>query len=115
MGYGPDLETVDADEVAWIDGVEREIVRNSDGSDQRVERASSWLASCCAQAGCDSTERACSGGIERDRVEVGLGLLHVRLPSGALLIAARHERSDGELCEGDRGDRRPAPAGELDR
>ena len=85
MGDGPHVEILDADEVVRIDCVEREVVGDSHCGDQHVESASCSLSSCRAQTGCDTTELACRRGIERDRFEVGLGLLHVRLPGGALL------------------------------
>ena len=81
MGYRSDIEPVDADEVVRVDGVEREVVGDSDCSDQRVEGASSWLVACRGAGWRRPGRRACRGGVERDRVEVVLGLLHVGLPA----------------------------------
>ena len=40
-------------------------------------------------------------GVERDRIEVGLGLLEMGLSGDPLCVGTRHERTDGQLREGD--------------
>jgi hypothetical protein len=57
--------------------------------DHRVVRASGCCASTAPKRRGDLAERSGRGRVERDRIEIGLRLLQVRLPRGLLMGSAR--------------------------
>jgi hypothetical protein len=87
-------ETRDPGEVIGVAGVEREPVGDRRRSNERVERHGGRLPSRPAQRGGDLAEGACGGRVERQRVEVRLGLLHVRQAAGTLDLVVGHEGPD---------------------
>lgn len=85
-GHGDDIEAVYSSEVIRITCVHWQAVGKSGGGDHRVVRTSAGLATALSQRRGDSAK--CPRGlcIERQRIEVCLGLLKVRLAGGALGI-----------------------------
>lgn len=104
MRYGDHFEFVDRGEVPGVAGVEREVVGDSDGGDHGVVGADGWFASCSAQAGGDSPEASCGVGVERERFEIGFGLLDMGLPCRSFMVGGCHEWAHGEFGQGDRRD-----------
>ena len=95
--YGDYLETVDASEVARVCGVDRQLVGERCRGDHRVVCAGLRLATTSPQRCGDSPERSRGRGIERQRLEIGLGLLQHGLPSSTLLRARGYERTHRKL------------------
>jgi len=81
-----EVESVDADEIGGIAGEQGQAVRERGRGDQRVMRTGGRFASRRAQGGSDTAEGSCGGGVERDDVEIRLGLLKVGLPGRSLSI-----------------------------
>jgi hypothetical protein len=69
------------------------------GSDQGVVGPRLRLATGRTKVGGDSSERSGCPAVERDRLEVGLGLLEVCLPGRPFGIARRDQGPDRELCQ----------------
>jgi hypothetical protein len=84
--------------------VKREIVGERDGGDHGVVGACRAFATCSSKPGGYPTEAAGCGCVERRRVEIGFGLLEVRLAGGAFLVGRCHEWTCREFGQGDGGD-----------
>jgi len=106
VGDGDDGEPVDAGEVTWVARVQGQIVGEGDGGNHRVVGAGSWLASGSTQRSGDLAEAASGGSVEWQRVEVGFGLLEVRLSTGSFLFGRSYQWSHRKLGERDRCDHR---------
>ena len=89
-----DLELVDAGKVTRVAGVQRQRVGDRGGSDERVVRSRGGLSAGATEGRSDPPERARRRRIERDRVEVGLGLLKVGLARDPLLITRGDVRAN---------------------
>lgn len=74
--------------------------------DERVVGARGWLASRRAQRSRYSSKRPGAISIERQDVEVRLGLLQVLLPGTALCIVIGDVWTHGQLSQRDRADHR---------
>jgi hypothetical protein len=104
MRYGDHFEFVDCGEVPWVAGVKREVVGHGDGGDHGVVGAGGWFASRPAQASGDPTEASSGVGVERERFEIGLGLLDVSLTGRSFIVGGGHKWTDRELGQSDRRD-----------
>jgi hypothetical protein len=100
------LEAVDAAEIAWIAGVDRQAVRESCGSNHGVVRAGCPLAPASPKRRGNLAERSGRSRVEGDRVKVSLGLLQMCLTSSPLLIGSGDEWADGEFGQSHGGDER---------
>jgi hypothetical protein len=79
-------------------------VRDRGSRDERVVGSRLVLAPGAAKGRRNSAEGAGTRRVEGDWVEVGLGLLQMRLPRSPLPRVARHERADRQLGQRDRAD-----------
>jgi hypothetical protein len=104
MRNGNDLKAFDPIEVVGIASIEREIVGDGDGSNHRVVRTGGCLATHVPQGRSHSAEGAGRSVIERQGLEVGLGLLNVSLSSRSLLFGWGDERTNRKLGQSDCGD-----------
>ena len=94
VGHLDDNELSDVLEVAWIAGIERQGVGDGGGRDERVLGARGGFLPGTAAGGCHAAERASCAGVERDGLEIGLGLLKMRLACGPYLVGTRNQRPD---------------------
>lgn len=92
--YRDELEVVDSLEVIWIARVQRKVVGDGNRCDHRVIGPCGTLATSGSKRGCDATEGTRSRCVERERVEVCLGLLEVRLAGGTLLVVCCDKWAD---------------------
>ena len=86
-------------EVAPVAGHQRQSVREGRGGDQRVVSASAGLASCTSEIGGHLAKGSSGRCIERERIEIGFGLLEMRLPGRTLRIGLGNEWTDRQLDE----------------
>jgi hypothetical protein len=103
-GYRDHVELIDAAEVRRIARVDRKVVRYGRRCDHRIVGSGRGLAACPPERRGDPPKRARRVSVERERVEVSLGLLQVGLTGGALILIGRNERPDRELRERHRRD-----------
>ena len=101
-----DVETRNTGEVCGVARVKRKTVGERRRGDHGVIGSRRRFAPRPAQRCSNLTERTSRTRIERQRFEVRLGLLEMRLPGSALLIRCRDERSNREFGKRDRGDQR---------
>ena len=106
MWHRSDVEPIDACEVVWVAGVQRQAVRDRRRRDQGVEGPRGGLAAGPSERCRHPSEGTGSVGIERDGFEISLGLLNVRRPASLLWRVIRDERSNGQLRKCDSGDPR---------
>jgi hypothetical protein len=85
--YWNDFKAFDAGEIIRIAGVDGKTVRDRGRRNHRVIRAGVHLSTCPTQRSGHSTKGPCSLGVERQRVEVGLGLLKVCLTPFTLRVS----------------------------
>lgn len=104
MLYGAQIETIDPSEVIRIDGVQRKIIGDGDGSDHRVVGTSLGLSADAAKGGRDTPKGSSWADIERQWLEVGLGLLNLSLARRPLLAVRHDERPNRQLGQGYRRD-----------
>lgn len=100
--YGDHREFLDPGEVAGVAGVKGEIVRYGDRSDHGVVCTCRWFASCSSQSSSYPTEAAGCSSVERQRLEVGFGLLEVGLAGGPFVVGRCHKWTYREFGQGDR-------------
>ena len=86
--------------------INRNVFGKSRGRDQRVVRPSRRLAASNPQRRCHSAERACGIRSERNRLEVGLGLLQMRLTRDSFPWRASDVWAYGQFGQGDCADDR---------
>jgi hypothetical protein len=103
-GYRDHVKLIDAAEIRRIARVDRKVVGYGRRCDHRVVGSGRGLAACPPERRGDPAKRARCVSVERERVEVSLGLLQVGLTGGTLTLIVRDERPDRELCEGHRRD-----------
>jgi hypothetical protein len=96
-----DLKPIDASEIVCVTRVDGQIVCYRDRGDHCVIGSSRSLTSGSAQRCGDTTERTSGIGVERNRVEVGLGLLKLSLASRTLSLILDDERTYRELGKRD--------------
>lgn len=84
---GDEVELVNSSEVSGIAGVERKLVRDGYCRNEGVVHPRGGLSARSSQGRCHTTEGAGCACVKGQGVEVGFGLLQVRLP-GCSLIAA---------------------------
>src|SRR5579864_6420432 len=92
--YRHELEVVDSLEVIGIARVQRKVVGDGDRCDHRVIGPGCALAASGPKGRRDATKGTRSRRVERQRVEVCLGLLEVRLAGGALLVVCCDKWAD---------------------
>jgi len=100
------LERLNPVEAVRIAGIDRDVLGQGCGGNQRVIRPSRRLAAIRSQRSCHAAERTRRIGAERNRFKVGLGLLQVRLTRNSFSSRARDVRTDRQFSEGDRADHR---------
>ena len=98
-------QPIDAGEVPRIAGVEWQLVSHCRGRDQRIG-SSGGLAPRATQRRGDASKNPCRGRVERDRIEIRLRLLQVRLPRRSFVFGTGDERPNRQLCECNGGYRR---------
>lgn len=86
MWHGDDVEPVNAREVLDVGRIEGEALGDRDGSDHGVIGTRGGLSTGASQRRCYPGECSGSGYIKRERVEIRLRLLHLRLPGGPLYL-----------------------------
>jgi hypothetical protein len=106
VGDGDHREVLDSDEVFGIAGVKGEIVGYGDGGDHGVVGTCRWFPARSSQTCGDPTEAVGCGSVERQGIEVSLGLLEVRLPCRLFLVARCHQWTHREFGQGDGSDQR---------
>ena len=94
MRNGDDLEAVDAAEIAWIAGVDRQAIRQGCGRDHGVIGARAVLAPDSPKRRGNLPERSGRSRVEGDRVKVSLGLLQMCLTNSPLPIVPGDQRSN---------------------
>ncbi len=100
-------QAIDASKVFRIAGVKGQAVSHRDGCDHGVVRSGRCLPARSPKRRRDSAECSCRIGIKRKRVEIHLSLLQVCEARCAFALVRRHQRTDGQLRQGDRRDERP--------
>ena len=108
VGNGDDSQPIDPREVGRVTGIERKPIGQGDRGDHGVIRSCGRLAACPPQRGGNLAEGARRIGVERHRIQVGFGLLEVRLARGALPLVRSQQRADRKLGQRDRRDQRLA-------
>ncbi len=98
--HGDDCETVDAREVVWVAGVDRQVVDEGGRSNHRIERAGRRLPPGPAQRRRNLTEPSSGRRVEHQWDKVRLGLLQMSLAGSPLFRGPGDERSDRELGKG---------------
>lgn len=98
------VEIVDACEISRVAGVDREIVGDRRRRDHRVVRARCGLTAYTPQTRRDSAERSRRARIKRERIEVRLSLLQMRLTRGTLPLIPGNQRTNRQLRQRDRRD-----------
>jgi hypothetical protein len=91
------FELVDAPEVVGIHGIQRQSSRDGGGGDHCVVSARAGLASCTSEFGGHLAEGSSGRCIERERVEIGFGLLEMRLPGRTLRVGLGDQWADRQL------------------
>ena len=94
-----DFKTFNTHEVIRVAGVQGKAVSHGRRCNHRVVGAGVDLSAGAPQRRGHSAEGPCGGGVERQRIEIGLGLLEVRLTRGTLRISRCHQGPDGKLRE----------------
>jgi hypothetical protein len=102
MRHHAEVELGYPDEVPGVAGMERKLSADSCCCDQGVVGPGRWFAARTPYLGGNSTERACGGRIEWQRIEIGLGELEVRLPVGTFVGIIRDKWADRQFgkCDG---------------
>ena len=96
MGDGDHFQTVDPGEIVRIAGIDRQAIHQGRSRDHRIAGASGALTPAAAQRRGDLPKGSSCDRVERDRVEITLGLLQMR----SLVVGMRHQRSNGKFAEG---------------
>lgn len=86
-GHLNDDESVDSGKVSRVARVDRQVVREGSGGDQSIKRASVRLASGPTQRQRHTRERSSGLCVERQCLEIGFCLLHVRLARCTFVVA----------------------------
>jgi hypothetical protein len=86
--------------------VDREAIGDGGGSDHGVIGTRGRLAPGTTQPSGDLSEAARGGSVKRKRLEIGFGLLEVKLTGRPLLVSGRHKRAYRQFGQGDRRDER---------
>ena len=92
--YRTDGQAVDPLEVRRVDCVDRQVVRQGNGGNQRVVGARGGFATRAAKVRSNTAESSSRGCVERQRLERGLGELKMRLTYNPLLWIIRDQRAD---------------------
>ena len=97
MSHCDDIQAINVAEVVRVARIQGKLVRHRRRSNHCVVAARRSLAPRSAERGGDLAKGSRCCRVEWKRIEVGFGLLEVRLACRSLGIALRHERTHGQL------------------